>query len=407
MHKVKNFWKMSKFIGPGLLVTIGFIDPGNWATNIAAGSMFGYKLLWVVTVSTIILIILQHNVAHLGIVTGKCLAENITEHSGKIKSKLILISAMMAVVSTTLAEILGAAIAINMLTGLPLLVGSIFVSITIYILIKTNSYHKIERIIMLFVSLIGFSFIAELFLTTVNWNQALTSSFSLSAPQGSILIIISVLGAVVMPHNIFLHSETIQNQKIPNQGKDIIEERLKYEFFDTIFSMIIGWMINSAMIILAVTFYTNNIVVTELDQAQQLLVPLLGDLAALIFAFALFFAGVSSSLTAAMSGGIVSSGMFGEKYNPNQSKSIIGIFVSIIGSLLIIAFIQDSYKVLILSQTFLSIQLPITIFAQIHLTSSQKVMGQYRTKGYSRLLLIAVGVFVSTLNILLLIESVF
>lgn len=404
MDKIKNFFKMTKFIGPGLLVTIGFIDPGNWATNIAAGSTFGYSLLWVVTISTVILIILQHNVAHLGIVTGKCLAENITEHISNNKSKIILVSVMMAIISTTLAEILGAAIAINMLTNLPLFLGSIFVSIAIFILIKTNSYHKIEKIIMLFVSLIGLSFLAELFLTTVDWNQAFVGSFTVSAPQGSILVIISVLGAVVMPHNLFLHSETIQNQNIPTKGKNVIEERLKYEFVDTLVSMVIGWMINSAMIILAVTFFTNNIIVTELNQAQELLVPLLGKSASLIFAFALFFAGVSSSLTAAMTGGIVFSGMFGQKYDHRKRNSILGIVISLVCALFIIFFISDSYTALILSQTFLSIQLPITIFTQIYLTSSYSVMNKHRTRGLAKVSLISIGIFITGLNVILLLQ---
>ena len=162
-----------KYIGPGLLVTVGFIDPGNWASNFAAGSEFGYLLLWVVTLSTIMLIVLQHNVAHLGIVTGLCLSEAATEYTPKWISRPILGSAVLASVSTSLAEILGGAIALQMLLGVPLIWGSILVTAFVFIMLMTNSYKKIERSIIAFVSVIGLSFIYELFLVEIDWPQAI------------------------------------------------------------------------------------------------------------------------------------------------------------------------------------------------------------------------------------------
>ena len=177
-----------KYIGPGLLVTVGFIDPGNWASNFAAGSEFGYALLWVVTLSTIMLIILQHNVAHLGIATGLCLSEAATQYTPKWLSRPILGTAVLASISTSLAEILGGAIALQMLFDIPIMIGAVITTIVVLILLFTNSYKKIERFIIAFVSLIGLSFIYELFLIDVEWPAAVVGWVKPSIPEGSMLI---------------------------------------------------------------------------------------------------------------------------------------------------------------------------------------------------------------------------
>src|SRR5665648_134251 len=264
-----------KYIGPGLLVTVGFIDPGNWAANIATGSGYGYTLLWIVTLSTLMLIVLQHNVAHLGIATGLCLSEATTIYIHPKVSKAILSFAVLASVSTSLAEILGAAIALNMLFDVPIKTGSIFVTIFVIIMLLTNSYRKIEKWIIGFVSIIGISFLYELHLIDVDWVTAGVAWVKPSIPEGSMLLLMSVLGAVVMPHNLFLHSEVIQSRQWNLQDEKIIKKQLKFEFADTLFSMIIGWAINSAMIILAAaTFFTSKTKVDEFQQAQTMLRPL-------------------------------------------------------------------------------------------------------------------------------------
>ena len=246
-----------KYIGPGLLVTVGFIDPGNWAANIATGSEFGYTLLWVVSLSTIMLIVLQHNVAHLGIATGLCLSEAATIYLKPWISKSVLSFAVLASVSTSLAEILGGAIALNMLFDIPIKLGALLVTIFVMIMLLSHSYQKIEKWIIGFVSIIGLSFLYELFLIKVDWAQAGVSWVLPSIPNGSILLIMSVLGAVVMPHNLFLHSEIIQSRQWNLKDEKIIKKQLKFEFADTLFSMIIGWAINSAMILLAAaTFFS-------------------------------------------------------------------------------------------------------------------------------------------------------
>jgi len=394
-----------KYIGPGLLVTVGFIDPGNWAANIATGSQFGYSLLWIVSLSTIMLIVLQHNVAHLGIATGLCLSEAATIYLKPWVSKSVLSFAVLASVATSLAEILGGAIALNMLFNVPVKIGAVLVTIFVIIMLFSNSYKKIETWIIGFVSIIGLSFLYELFLVKVDWIQAGISWVKPSFPEGSILLIMSVMGAVVMPHNLFLHSEIIQSRQWNLQDEKIIKRQLRFEFADTLFSMIIGWAINSAMILLAAaTFFSIGQNVGELQQAKKLLEPLLGSNASVVFGVALLFAGVASTITSGMAGGSIVSGMSKEPYDIKDNHSRIGIIISLVGALLLIFFVSNPFKGLILSQVFLSIQLPFTIAIQIYLTSSKKVMGKYANSRFLIGLLLVIGAIVTFLNFKLLFD---
>ena len=395
-----------KYIGPGLLVTVGFIDPGNWASNFAAGSEFGYALLWVVTLSTIMLIILQHNVAHLGIVTGLCLSEAATQYCPKWLSRPVLGTAVLASISTSLAEILGGAIALEMLFHIPIVWGSILTTLFVLVMLFSNSYKRIERIIIAFVSIIGLSFLYELFLVDIDWPLAARSWVVPSIPEGSMLIIMSVLGAVVMPHNLFLHSEVIQSHEYNKQDEASIQKRLKYEFYDTMFSMLVGWAINSAMILLAAsTFFQKGTPVEELQLAQSLLTPLLGEAAGIVFALALLMAGISSTVTSGMAAGSIFSGIFGESYNIKDIHSKVGVILSLGIALLVIFFIDNPFYGLIISQMILSIQLPFTVFLQVGLTSSKKVMGKYANSTWTKWLLYGIAAIVSALNIMLLISE--
>ena len=397
-----------KYIGPGLLVTVGFIDPGNWASNFAAGADFGYSLLWVITLSTIMLIVLQHNVAHLGIVTGLCLSEAATKYTPKWVSRPILGTAVLASISTSLAEILGGAIALEMLFDIPVIWGSLLTAFFVTIMLFTNSYKRIERSIIAFVSVIGLSFLYELFLVDIDWPLAARSWVTPSIPEGSLLVIMSVLGAVVMPHNLFLHSEVVQSREYNKKDDASIRKLLKYEFYDTLFSMGVGWAINSAMILLAAaTFFANHIGVEELQQAKSLLEPLLGNQAATIFALALLMAGVSSTVTSGMAAGSIFAGMFGESYHVKDVHSRVGILLSLGIALVVILFIENPFQGLIISQMILSIQLPFTIFLQVGLTSSKRVMGQYANSRWSSFVLYTMAVIVSVLNLTLLFSESF
>lgn len=397
-----------KYIGPGLLVTVGFIDPGNWASNFAAGADFGYSLLWVITLSTIMLIVLQHNVAHLGIVTGLCLSEAATKYTPKWVSRPILGTAVLASISTSLAEILGGAIALEMLFDIPIIWGSLLTAFFVTIMLFTNSYKRIERSIIAFVSVIGLSFLYELFLVDIDWPLAARSWVTPSIPEGSLLVIMSVLGAVVMPHNLFLHSEVVQSREYNKKDDASIRKLLKYEFYDTLFSMGVGWAINSAMILLAAaTFFAHHIGVEELQQAKSLLEPLLGNQAATIFALALLMAGISSTVTSGMAAGSIFAGMFGESYHVKDVHSRVGILLSLGIALVVILFIENPFQGLIISQMILSIQLPFTIFLQVGLTSSKRVMGQYANSRWSSFVLYTMAVIVSVLNLALLFQKVF
>lgn len=396
-----------KYIGPGLLVTVGFIDPGNWASNFAAGSEYGYALLWVVTLSTIMLIMLQHNVAHLGIVTGLCLSEAATRHTPRWVSRPILATAVCASISTSLAEILGSAIALQMLFGIPIICGSILATAFTAIMLFTNSYRRIEKAIIGFVSIIGLSFIYELFLIDIDWTQAAVGAIKPSIPQGSLLIVMSVIGAVVMPHNLFLHSEIVQSREFNKRDDKSIRKALDYELFDTLFSMIVGWAINSAMILLAAaTMFKAGETVSDLGQAQSLLTPLLGGNAATVFAVALLLAGLSSTVTSGMAAGTIFAGIFGEPYNIKDIHSATGVALSLVAALIIICMIGDPFRGLIISQTMLSIQLPLTVFLQVYLTSSQKVMGQYANKRWYSAMLYSLAALVTALNVWLLLECI-
>ncbi len=396
-----------KYIGPGLLVTVGFIDPGNWASNLAAGADYGYTLLWMVTLSTLMLIILQHNVAHLGIATGLCLSEATSTYLQPKYARIVLGTAMLASISTSLAEILGGAIALNMLFGIPIRAGALLVLIFVIVMLFTNSYRMIEKWIIAFVSIIGLSFIYELSLVNIDWNHAIQSWVTPSFPEGSMIIIMSVLGAVVMPHNLFLHSEIIQSRQWNLHDDKVIKKQLKFEFFDTLFSMLVGWAINSAMILLAAaTFHKNQVQVTELQQANQLLFPLLGSNAVVIFAVALLFAGVASTITSGMAAGTIFAGIFKEPYDIKDNHSRLGVAISLIVAFLIILFISNPFNGLIISQMVLSIQLPITIFLQVRLTSSEKVMGKYKNTYFMRILIYSIGIVVTILNIMLFISLI-
>ena len=312
-----------KYIGPGIIVTVGFIDPGNWAANLAAGASYGYELLWVVTLSTIILILLQHNVAHLGIVRGQCLSECAYEFLPRYVSRFVLSTAGIAAAATALAEFIGAAIALKMLFGIPLLIGSVLTAIICTIMLITNSYRKLERIIAGFVSLIALAYLVEVNMVNVDWAAAV--------------------------------------------------------------------------------FFTHGIEVTELEQAEELLRPLIGPAAGTIFAIALLFAGFASSATAGMAGASIFAGMFGESYDMKDFHTRLGLALTYIPALLLIVFVTDSFQALLISQMFLSLQLPITIFLQLYMTSSRKVMGQYANRTFTNVLLWGIGIIVTVMNIYLLI----
>lgn len=407
-HNIPNIKDFFKYVGPGFIITVGFIDPGNWATNIQAGATYGYTLLWVVSLSTIILIILQYNASKLGIVSGKCIAEALTSTYSTKVSKTILFSGLIATIATILAELLGGAIALQMMFNLPIYLGTIIITIITLFLIFSNTYDRIEGIIIGFISIIGLSFIAELAIANVDWLQVSSNIIVPTFDQSAIIIIMGIIGAVVMPHNLFLHSEFIQSRKWKENDDESLRKQLKLAKTDTVVSMLVGWAINSAMIVLAATtFYKAGIVVTELAQAQQLLIPMLGKTAAGVFALALLFSGIASSITAGMCGGVINAGMNNEEFNINDRHTSIGVIMCVLVAATLILFISNPFDGLIYSQVFLSIQLPITIISLIKLTNNKSIMNNFINSTKEKILLYSCAFIIILLNIILLFLTLF
>lgn len=394
-----------RYLGPGLLVTVGFIDPGNWATNIGAGAQFGYMLLWVITLSTLMLILLQHMSAHLGIVIGRCLSEACREYMHPAWSAVTGITAVAACIATALAEICGAAIGLQVLTGLPLPVGAALSATVVALLIWRQKYHQVEHIIIGFVSIIGFCYLVQVHLVKPDWAATWHGAFTPRLSSDTMLLAMGMLGAVVMPHNIYLHSEIIQSRDWSHDDDATRQRLLRYELLDTIFSMGVGWFINSAMIIVAAAvFFRHSVPVTELVQAAETLKPLAGDVAGLLFAIALLCAGISSSITAGLAGGTVFTGFLGKPTAMESPWFKIGVLVTFVPAVLILMLPVDTFRLLIISQVLLSVQLPFTVVALAYLTSSKRVMGRFANRSLEKWLLWATVAVVVALNVLLLLQ---
>ena len=304
---------------------------------------------------------------------------------------------------TSMAEILGGAIALRMLSGIPLPAGAALIALLAWFLLAFNSYSKAERWIVGFVSLIGLAFLYELSLVRGGWiGHAVRGWIVPDIPPGSLPVIMSVLGAVVMPHNLFLHSEIIQSRQWNLQDDAVIRRQLRFELLDT---MLAGWAINSAMIILAAAAFRGaGTSVSELEQAGELLEPILGNQAGVVFALALLCAGAASSVTSCMAGGIMTAGMANKSYDIKDKHSRMGVLGSLCLGLILIWLTRDPFKGLLLSQMALSVQLPVTMVALVSLTSSGKVMGKYANSFLTKALLILLTIVVTVLNVILFVS---
>ncbi len=396
-----------RYLGPGFLVTLGFIDPGNWATNIAGGSAFAYELLWVITLSTLMLIYLQHMSAKLGIVTGKSLAANARQHFSKPAAGLFGVSIILACAATDLAEYLGAALGFKLMFGLPPAFGAPLTVLLIVVLILGQRYHSLERMIIFFLAIIGACYLIELLLVHPNWGTAAVSAFRPMVHADSILVAMGMLGAVVMPHNIYLHSNTIQSREWAANGDSKRQKELMtYEMADTTISMLAGWMVNSAMVIVAAAvFFRHHIQVSSIEQASATLEPLAGPAAKVLFGVALLFAGVGSSLTSSMSEANVVTGYLGKPEDPHSRFYKIGLVATSIPAMIIIAVGIDSFRALIWSQVALSIQLPLTIIPLLVLSRRRDVMGRHAAGLASTVLGWTIALVVIALNVLLLYQT--
>ena len=371
--------KLFSFLGPGFLITIGFIDPGNWATNIEGGSRFGYELLWVVTLGTLMLILIQHMAAKLGIATGKSLAVNIREFFPKPVAAFLGFSVIISCIATDVVELLGGGIGFSLLFGFPLWIGVILTLLIKAFLLVSQRYHRIEKIIVGFLGIITLCYIFELWIVNPDWSEIAPRLVIPTIGKNSIYIALAILGALVMPHNIFLHSNIIHSRKwgvSEEEKKDL----LRYEKIDTLFAMTLGWVVNTAMIIVAASvFFRNHIPVTTIEQASITLKPLAGQFAGILFAVALVFSGISSSITISMAEANIITGFLGKPEDPRSILYRSAVLITSIPALLIILFSVDSFRVLIFSQVILSIQLPFTLIPLLILSRSTPLMGSFKS----------------------------
>ena len=390
------------FLGPGFLVTVGFIDPGNWATNIEGGSTFGYDLLWVITLSTLMLIVIQHMAAKLGIATGKSLAVNIRENFSKPVWAFLGLTIVLACVATDVAELLGGAIGFNLLLGLPLWAGALLTIFIEVFVIVGQRYHRIEAIIMGFLGIISLCYLAEIVIVKPDWMQLAPSIVVPRVNASSIYVAMAILGAVVMPHNIFLHSNVIHSRKW-GISEDEKKSLLHYEKVDTLSAMLLGWLVNSAMIIVAAAVFAgNHIVVDSIEQASATLKPLAGPLAGLLFAVALVFAGVGSSITSSMAEVNVITGFLGKPEDPKTWLYRSSVFLTAIPSFVIILLAMNTFRILIFSQVVLSMQLPFTLIPLLILCRKGKLMGRFRSGPLEFTAAVVISIIVIALNLYLL-----
>jgi manganese transport protein len=406
MIKKGTVVKILSFLGPGFLVTVGFIDPGNWATNIEGGSRFGYTLLWVITLSTLILLVIQNMAAKVGIATGKSLAANIRNEFPKPVVGLLGTTIVLACVATDVAELLGGAIGFQLLFGFPLWLGALITVFLEVFLIVGQRYHRLERIIIGFLGIIALCYVAEIIIVKPAWNQVIPAMFIPRLDRSNIYIAMGILGAVVMPHNVFLHSNVIHSRE---WGIDDKKKRslLKYEKIDTVTALLLGWVVNSAMIVVAArVFHNNAVVVDSIEYASQTLRPLAGPLSALLFAVALVFSGVGSSVTSSMAEVNVITGFLGQPEDPKTLLYRISTFVTAIPSFVIILLGVDTFKILILSQVVLSIQLPFTLIPLLVLCRKKSIMGVFRSNRMEFIIATLISILIIGLNVFLLYSTV-
>jgi manganese transport protein len=394
------------FLGPGFLVTVGFIDPGNWATNIEGGSKFGYELLWVITLSTVMLIVIQNMSAKLGIATGKSLAVNIREHFSLPVSAFLGLTIVLACVATDVAELLGGAIGFNLLFGMPLWAGALLTVLLEVFLIVSQRYHRIETIIIGFLGIIGLCYLAEIVIVKPDWAQLAPALVVPTVNKESIYVAMAILGAVVMPHNIFLHSNVIHSRKW-GASEDEKLSLLRYEKIDTFVAMLMGWVVNSAMIIVAAAVFSRHqIVVDSIEQASATLTPLAGPIAGLLFAVALVFAGVGSSVTSSMAEVNVITGFLGKPEDPRTFLYRVSVFITAIPSFMIILLSMDTFRILIFSQVVLSIQLPFTLIPLLMLCRDCDLMGRFKSSRLEFTAAVVISAIVIILNIYLLYSTI-
>jgi manganese transport protein len=408
--KQAGFWKrLLAFSGPAYLVSVGYMDPGNWATDIEGGARFGYRLLWVLVVSNLMALLLQTLSSRLGIVTGRDLAQACHDEYPKVVSYLLWILGELAIIACDLAEVLGAAIGLNLLFHIPLLIGVLVTAAdTLLVLWFTRlGIRVIEAFVLMLIAAIAGCFLFEILLAQPNLHDVANGLLPRLNSQ-TISIAVAIFGATVMPHNLYLHSALVQTRRI-GETEALKQQACKFNLFDSAVALNGALFVNAAILIMsAAVFFTHHLVVTELGQAHALLTPLLGTTAAsVLFGAALLCSGQSSTLTGTMAGQIVMEGFLHFRVQPWLRRAVTRL-LAITPAALTVYFAGESasYRLIIDSQILLNLQLPFAVIPLIHFTSDRKRMGQFTNRLWVQAAAWFCAAFILMLNLWLSVEQV-
>ncbi len=410
----RNWWrKILAFAGPGYLVAVGYMDPGNWATDLAGGSQFGYALLSVILLSNLMAVLLQGLASKLGIVTGRDLAQACRDHYSPAVSFLLWLLCEIAIAACDLAEVIGSAIALNLLFGIPLTWGIIITAadVMVVLLLQSRGFRLLEAVIIVLIATIGACFLFEIVISRPDLT-AVAAGFvpspSIITDHARLYIAIGILGATVMPHNLYLHSSVVQTRRYEETpaGK---REAVRYAFIDSTIALSFALFINAAILIVAAaTFHaTGHTEVAEIQDAYQLLTPLLGVTgASAVFALALLASGQNSTLTGTLAGQIVMEGFLDIRLRP-WLRRLITRAIAIIPAVIVSAVAGESgtARLLVLSQVILSLQLSFAVIPLVQFTSDRAKMGEFVNPRWLKTLAWTVAVVIVGLNAWLLFQT--
>jgi manganese transport protein len=396
------------FFGPAYLISVGYMDPGNWATDLAGGSRFGYSLIWVLMMSNLMAILLQNLSARLGIVRGRDLAQANREVYPAYINIPLYVLAEIAIAACDLAEVLGMAIGIQLLTGLPLIYGVCLTVLDTFLLLflQRLGMRWMEAFVIGLIAVVGGSFLVEILLAKPAAGEIARGFIPVLHGREALYIAIGIIGATVMPHNLYLHSALVQTRKI-GTGEQHVRQALKINFLDSAVALNLAFLVNVAILVLAATvfFKTGNTGVASIKDAYQLL-PMLGSMAPKLFAIALIASGQSSTLTGTLAGQIVMEGYLQLRINPWVRRLLTRLLAIIPAVIVILLFGETEVdNLLVLSQVVLSVQLGYAVIPLIHFVSDKKTMGLFTVKPFIRTLAWLVAASLVYLNMKLVIEE--
>ena len=399
------FARLLPFLGPAFIASIAYVDPGNFATNIQGGAQFGYELLWVILGSNLMAMLLQALSAKLGIATGKNLAEHCRERYPRWVVWTMWLLMELVAMATDLAEFLGAAVALNLLFGLPLWIAGLLTAVITFVILSLERYgfRPLEAVITGFLAIIAISYVIELFLGRPDWAAITYNTFVPHFTNSeSVLLGAGILGATVMPHAIFLHSALTQGRVVVKKPEQL-RRLFHFEIIDVVIAMVIASSVNAAMLITAAAaFHTGNAGVGTLEQAYKTLQPLLGPAAGIVFGVALLASGLSSSSVGTMAGQVIMQG-FLHFHIPPWIRRV----VTIVPSLIVIFVGFDPTRTLVISQVVLSFGLPFAVIPLIMFTSRKDIMGVLVNKRFTNLLAGLCAILILALNFILLYQIFF